>query len=84
MYLGVRKSAHENRTFYGQIRGFRVSKKARYASNFSVPKTFRLKNDDDTVVLLNFDKVAEKKVFDESGHEHHGKLEGAELVRYGK
>jgi len=80
MYLGVRKNAHENRNFYGYIRGFRVSSKARYSSSFSVAKSFDLSTDDDTLVLFNFDRVGDNKVFDDSGHDRHGAFEGVELL----
>jgi benzoate 1,2-dioxygenase small subunit len=45
-----RRHAFRDRAFFGYIRGFRVSTRARYTQNFPASKTFKFKNDDDTLV----------------------------------
>src|SRR6185436_8099481 len=80
VYLGVRKHAFGDRNFYGHIRGFRVSTRARYVQNFAASKSVKFKKDDDTAILLNFDESSEKQILDSSGHNRHGTLEGVELV----
>jgi HEAT repeat protein len=80
LYIGVRRHAFHNRNFYGYIRGFRVSTLARYTQNFPPLKSFKFDNDDATMVLFNFDKTSETHVFDTSGHDRHGLLDGVDLV----
>jgi len=78
MYLGVRKYAHVDRFFEGQIRGFHASTAAKYTANFNPP--VKLTKDDKTLVLFNFAGASGRTVVDESGNHRNGVLEGAKLV----
>jgi len=78
MYLGVRKYAHVDRIFEGQIRGFHASATAKYTANFNPP--VKLTKDDKTLVLFNFAEASGRTVIDESGSHRNGVLEGAKLV----
>jgi hypothetical protein len=75
LYLGVRKGAHENRRFGGDLRAFRISSKARYASDFKPPET--LETDDATLVLFDTTKPHGDDLPDLSGKGHTGQLVGA-------
>lgn len=78
LYLGVRKSAHEDRRTGADLRAFRISSKARYASDFKPPET--LETDDATLVLFDATKPHGDELIDLSGKGHTGHLTGARWV----
>ena len=76
LYIGCK--ATETEFFRGQIDQLRLSKIARYSNNFTVEP--RLKSDDSTLALYNFDEGQGDVLNDASGHGHHGKIVGATWV----
>jgi hypothetical protein len=79
LYIGVRKSAFGNRSFFGDVRAFRISNKARYSKDFAPTEVFE--KDEGTVCLLDFSKVKDEVVPDASGKGHDGKIVGASLIQ---
>lgn len=78
LYLGVRKDAHEDRHAGFDLRAFRLSSKARYASDFKPPET--LETDDATLALFDATKPHGDELADLSGKGHTGQLTGARWV----
>lgn len=73
--LGIPKEQMYS-SFTGEMRGFRVSSKARYPQPFEPAPT--LTRDADTLVLLDFSKGQGDELADLSGNKHHGKITGAD------
>ncbi len=65
--------------FSGQIDELRISKVARYTSNFK--PALRHEPDADTLALYHFDEGQGDVLKDSSGNNHHGKIVGAKWVR---
>jgi hypothetical protein len=82
LYLGVRKHAHTNRKFFGDIRAFRLSSSARYQKPFTPPQTFE--KDEATLILLDFSAGKGERAPDLSGNGHDGILAGAKWVDLSK
>jgi hypothetical protein len=77
--LGVRKSAHGNRSFHGDVKALRISSKSRYTKKFVPAESFE--KDDATLVCLDFSNVKGDEVADTSGHSRAGRLVGARLIK---
>lgn len=77
--LGVPGSIPGQATFFGQIRGFRVSSSAKYSAPFTPPD--RLPREADTEILLDFSQPRANLIMDLSGKGHHGAVTGAQWVR---
>jgi len=67
--------------FDGTIDEVRISKVARYTSNFT-PKP-RFTPDADTIALYHFDEGSGDTAFDSSDNKHHAKIVGAKWVKAG-
>src|SRR5262249_7372207 len=79
LFVGVRKNpSEESNESWKEIRGVRISKKARYTRDFKPDKAFS--RDDTTLVLLDFNTTDEKKVHEISGNKHDGAIVGAKWV----
>lgn len=63
----------------GEMRGFRISKVARYSEEFKPLQ--QLKSDDDTVLLFDFATKDEKLLKDVSGNKRDGRIHHAEWVK---
>jgi serine/threonine protein kinase len=61
------------------VRAVRYSKTARYLNEFVPSERFR--NDDDTLLLYNFDEGTGDVLNDSSDNKHHGRISGAKWVR---
>ena len=63
----------------GYIDEVRFSKIARYSGNFT-PETKQLQNDENTLLLLNFENTTSNQVIDSSNNKNHGTING--IVNY--
>ena len=77
IYIGCK--ANETEFFRGRIDQLRLSKIARYSSNFA-PVT-SVASDDSTLALYNFDEGEGDVLKDASGNGHDGKIVGATWVK---
>ena len=59
----------------GYIDEVRFSKIARYSGNFT-PETKQLQNDENTLLLLNFENTTSNQVIDSSSNQNHGIING--------
>src|SRR5262245_61746864 len=77
--IGCNLPGNKTRAFFcGIIDELRISKVARYTTNFTPQATF--KPDGDTLALYHFDEGAGDVLADASGNGHHGKIVNAKWV----
>lgn len=74
--IGAPKDAIADRQLFADVAGLRLSGKARYAGQWFKPaRTW--KRDEQTHLLLDFERPARDRVIDLAGKNHHGTLVGA-------
>ena len=65
----------ESSRLSGLIDEVRFSNIARYSDNFT-PSTQQLQNDENTLLLLNFEDTSSTQVIDSSSYQNHGEVIG--------